>query len=122
MMRRVEELTMSKVVDCPAASAWVTADMTTRLQASPKSINAETLREQCWQACEALRENRAPVVPYSFIERFLGIDEGTVKYYSKGSEALSAALGRNGRSSILRVEHREDLVRQIEEACHHGIP
>jgi transposase len=57
-----------------------------------------------------------------FIGRILGIDKGTVRCVSKCYEALGAALGRNGRLSILGDERREGLVRQIEATCHHGIP
>jgi hypothetical protein len=52
----------------------------------------------------------------------LGIDKGTIKYHSERYEVLGAALGRNGRPSILSDEHCEDLVRQIEEVSYHGIP
>jgi hypothetical protein len=57
-----------------------------------------------------------------FIGRILGIDRRTIKYYSKCYEAWGAALGRNECLSILGNECREDLVRQVEAAYHHGIP
>jgi hypothetical protein len=47
----VKKLTKSKVVDWPDVSSWITADIATRLQASPEFMNAERLREQCWHAC-----------------------------------------------------------------------
>jgi hypothetical protein len=43
-MRCAEKPTKSRVVDCPAVSAWVTADIATRLQASPEFMNAEMFR------------------------------------------------------------------------------
>jgi hypothetical protein len=85
-------------------------------------MNAEMLREQCWHACQVLREKHTHVVPYSFIGKILGIDKGTVKYHNKRYEALGSALGRNVPSLILGDEYREVLVRQIEEADHQGLP
>jgi hypothetical protein len=46
-MRCVEKLMKFKVIDGPTASAWVTGDIATRLQASSEFMSAETLREQC---------------------------------------------------------------------------
>jgi hypothetical protein len=71
---------------------------------------------------QVLRENHALAVSCSFIGRVLGIDKGTVKCHSKRSEAVGAALGRNGHPSVLSGEPREDVFRQIEEVCHHDIP
>jgi transposase len=51
----------------------------------------------------------------------LGIAQGTIKYHNQLSEAPGAALGRNGRPSILSDEQRESLVRQIQETYHHVI-
>jgi hypothetical protein len=78
-MPRVKKMTKFKVIDWPAVSAWVTADIARRLQASLEFMNAEILREQCWNACQVLRENRPLAVPYFFVGRILGIDKGTVK-------------------------------------------
>jgi hypothetical protein len=122
IMRPVEKLTKSKVVDWPAVSAWVPADIATRFQASPEFMDAETLRKQCWHAYQVLRENHTRAVPDSVIGKILGIDKGTPTYHSKHCEALSAALIRNERPSILSADHRKGLVRQIAEAYLYSIP
>jgi hypothetical protein len=105
-MGGVEKLTKYKVLDWLEISAWVTTDITTRLQASSEFMNAERFRQQCWHACQVHWE-----------------DPGNRQEDSQiPQQALGAALGRNGRLSILGDEHREDLVRQIETADRDGIP
>jgi hypothetical protein len=45
ILRRVEKLAKSKHINWPAASAWITGEIATTLQASTEFIGAETLYE-----------------------------------------------------------------------------
>jgi hypothetical protein len=57
-------------------------------------MGVETLRKQCWYACQLLRDNLVPAFPYSFIGKTRGIDKGTVMYHYKGYATLGVGLGR----------------------------
>jgi hypothetical protein len=75
------KLAKSNHIDWQAASAWITGD-----------YNNATGEYRVY-ACQFLRENLVPVVPYFFIGKILGIDKGTVKYHYKRYPTLETELG-----------------------------
>jgi hypothetical protein len=80
-MQHVEKLAKSKHIDWPAVSTWITGEIATTLHVSTEFMGEDTLRDQCWYACQLFRENLVPVVPCSFINKILDIDKVTVKYH-----------------------------------------
>jgi hypothetical protein len=113
-MRRVEKLAKSRYIDWPAAFAWITGKIATTLQTSTEFMGAETLREQCWYACQLLRDNFVPAVLYSFVGKILSIDKGTIKYHYKRYATLGAELGHTGRPPLVTDEYHERLINGIE--------
>jgi hypothetical protein len=64
-MSGAPELVPAHPIDWNAVLKVAQADLITVLENSREFTEAQTLRAQCYHACQLLRENHQPVVPFS---------------------------------------------------------
>jgi hypothetical protein len=107
-------LSPARPLDWNSIQTFLADEMVHCLRDTPEFVNASHTRDQCYYACQALRTNHNPPVPYSLIARLLGVTKGTILWHVKQYTAHGEEEFRPGRPPLLSLPLRDQLVEFIQ--------
>jgi hypothetical protein len=114
IIARCLRLAQAWVLDWDILSHYANEEIITSLRNTPAFIVALSFHAQWWAACQVLRFNHRPVVPYSIIGDILGTSKGTLKYHCRIYEARASIAGTNVRRPLITETQLAQLVAKVE--------